>query len=114
MRRADTITSFSMLLAVIRAGYTAFPISTRNSVPAIVHLLTKTNLDHLIVGPEESYQRHVREVFAAMEKQGLRVPFISTTPLFGDIYRDETGFALLPDTKDDMFDVALYLHSSGL
>ena len=103
-----------MQLAVVRAGYTAFPISTRNSALAVVHLLTKTHIGHLIVGPEEPLQRLAHDALKKMEEQGQDVPSMSTMPVFEDLYREEENFTLLSEYKEDMLEVTLYLHSSGL
>ena len=109
----DTITSFVMLLAIIQAGYTAFPISTRNSAPAVVHLLTRTETVHLIVGPEDTFQRLAGGAFEFMRERGQTVPHTQTMPLFQDIFWDEHDFKLLPTFETSIYDVALYLHSSG-
>ena len=110
---ADSATSFALVLGIIRAGYVAFPISTRNSVPAVAHLLAKSGTDHLVVGPEAPYQNLARDALRALERDGGRVPHTSTMPVYEDLYGEGLERELLPDYKADMRDVALYLHSSG-
>ena len=50
--RTDSITYATILLGVLRAGHTAFPISSRNSAAAVVDLLSKTGCSHVFVSPD--------------------------------------------------------------
>ncbi|KZO93858.1 acetyl-CoA synthetase-like protein [Calocera viscosa TUFC12733] len=47
LANTDTLTYCTMIFAIIRAGFVAFPISTRNSVPAVEHLLKSTSCPYL-------------------------------------------------------------------
>ncbi|KAK0218357.1 NRPS-like enzyme [Armillaria nabsnona] len=44
----DSITYFAVLASLMRVGFIPFPISIRNPVPAIVHLMKSTGVRHLI------------------------------------------------------------------
>ena len=78
-----------------------------------MHLLGKTEVDHIIVGREPSNQHAAKEAVKKLKEAGQKVPHISTIPLFEDLYYDESDFELLPPFHPDIFDLVLYLHSSG-
>ena len=113
---SDTITSFAFLAGIVRAGYAAFPISTRNSATAVAHLLSQTGVEHLFIGPEKPYQQLAQHAFKLLKEKGNKVPTTSTTPAFRDLYpvHDETLFEPLPWRKQEISELALYMHSSGV
>ncbi|KZT61228.1 acetyl-CoA synthetase-like protein [Calocera cornea HHB12733] len=49
LANTDVLTYSTLIFAIVRAGFVAFPISTRNSVPAVEHLVKATSC-HYIVG----------------------------------------------------------------
>lgn len=105
----DTVTYFTSIMGMFRAGFTVFTISTRNSAEAVRHLLTTTNTKHLLISQEP---RIVALAEAALE-DGLP---ISThhMPEFADIYvSDETTPYTYPSGVRDPDAPALILHSSG-
>ncbi|KZT61197.1 acetyl-CoA synthetase-like protein [Calocera cornea HHB12733] len=44
----DTLTYCTLVFAILRAGFVAFPISTRNSVPAVEHLIKATSCQYIV------------------------------------------------------------------
>ncbi|THH03896.1 hypothetical protein EW145_g5919, partial [Phellinidium pouzarii] len=53
---SDTITSFCTLIGALRTGAAVFPISTRNSAPAVAFLLAETKAKYLFVSAERALQ----------------------------------------------------------
>ncbi|PBK87643.1 hypothetical protein ARMGADRAFT_1168391 [Armillaria gallica] len=94
-------------------GFTPFPISTRNSVAAIVHLVKSTGTRHLIVSQDASLQITAdmvcRQFWDADNK-------ITTIPMlhFGDLSSGKPGsYERLPPVRPDWSPTALIIHSSG-
>ncbi|THH28009.1 hypothetical protein EUX98_g6169 [Antrodiella citrinella] len=109
----DTITTFLTQIGILRLGHSVFPISTRNSSAAVAHLLTKTDVAHLIVGPETPYQQLAADAFKIMRDAGAKTPETSTMLSFEDIMKeDDEPFVLLPEVDIHWDDTALVMHSS--
>lgn len=111
----ESITSATLLMGVLRAGFVLFPISVRNSPAAVAHLLGATAVDVLLVGPEHTYQHLAHEAFAVLREQGRGVPRMGGMPEFSDLYvdADEKGWERLPPFHPDPNELATYMHSSG-
>lgn len=99
-------------MGIVRAGHTAFPISTRNSPAAIAHLLKKTGTSHLLVGKEPIFQNLATKSLELL--QGPK-PGLSQMPTFEILYRSstQTTFTPLPLRRPNMEDPAIILQSSG-
>lgn len=98
----------------MRAKCAVFPISVRNSAPAVAHLLTKTNVTHLLVGPEGQYQQLAADALKILKEAGNAVPDASIMLAFEDIMSgDDQPFVPLPALKVTWDDPALVQHSSG-
>ena len=103
---------FATMMSVIRAGYSVFAISSRNSALAVAHLMKKAGVKHLLVGQEQSMIDLANEAF----KQLDNVPVPSTSPMlvFQDLFsgppvsRDD-----VPYIKKPLDEVTIYVHSSG-
>ena len=104
-----------MLLGAIRAGYVCFPISVRNSPGAVAHLLAKTGVDLLIVGPEASFEHLAAAALQQLAETGERLPQLAVHPVYEDLYgKDKDAvFEPLPPLQVDAGDLAMYMHSSG-
>lgn len=109
----DTVTYYTMVVGIVRAGHIAFPISPRNSPAAIAHLLKMANVKHLIVGQEKNFQLLAEASLALL--QGNRPPRMHLMPKFEDIYlpNSEKDFVPLSFKKPDLNETAIILHSSG-
>ena len=103
------------MAGIIRAGHTVFPISPRNSAPAIAHLLTKTGTQHVFVGSESALQDLAAMSLELMKDSGTPLPAIQGIPLFETLYpRDlDESYEPLPKFKPDWNDPAVIMHSSG-
>ncbi|KAF8200278.1 hypothetical protein BJ912DRAFT_1020035 [Pholiota molesta] len=114
---ADTITYFTMIMAIMRAGYIAFPISPRNSPSAVAHLIKSVGVQYVLVGNDQSMSDladgSIRALKANYEEQAIE-PQLIPIPHFGDLFVD-TGddFKSLPPIRKGPNDIIIYLHSSG-
>ncbi|KLO13764.1 acetyl-CoA synthetase-like protein [Schizopora paradoxa] len=109
LANADTITFFTFIMGIVRAGYVAFPISTRNSAAAIEHLLNKIQVTHMLVGREHALQSLASDSLESVSNK----PKVSTMPCFEDIYSSSEPPFTLPPNKVDFEKPAIILHSSG-
>ena len=100
-------------MGIMKTGNIIFPISTRNSPAAVVHLLEKTGANYLLVGREESHQ-----TLAAASLELLKSKKPKTFPMFTfkDIYNDDSmdeDEVVFHRERPAMEDTAIILHSSG-
>ncbi|KAF8200271.1 hypothetical protein BJ912DRAFT_921743 [Pholiota molesta] len=114
---ADTITYFTMIMAIMRAGYIAFPISPRNSPSAVAHLIKSVGVQYVLVGDDQSMSDLADESLQALKAnyEGKTIePQLIPIPHFGDLFVD-TGddFKTLPSIRKEPNDIIIYLHSSG-
>jgi acyl-CoA synthetase (AMP-forming)/AMP-acid ligase II len=116
---ADTITYFTTMVGVIRAGYVAFLISPRNSPAALAHLLSSTNPAHVLLGTEQPLQNLFAASLELMaEGSALKRRIRSSNmPTFEEIYisssANDAAFQPLPPFRPDLDTPAIILHSSG-
>lgn len=112
----DFITSFTLTIGIIRAGFVPFPISPRNSPAAVAHLLSKSSTSRVIVGREKVYQDLVNDALKIMKDQGTSQPATSPFPVFDDFYSadaPETEYVAPAFAHPDLEENCLILHSSG-
>ncbi|KAF8196149.1 hypothetical protein BJ912DRAFT_846943 [Pholiota molesta] len=92
----DSITYYALVVGIMKAGFTAFPISTRNSADGVAHLLAKTSSRLLFASADAAVAR-LAELLARSLKQTTKArslgwlclrSSISTTPP----HRQETRF----------------------
>ncbi|PBK64722.1 acetyl-CoA synthetase-like protein [Armillaria solidipes] len=103
LANADGITFLTVVAGIIRAGYTAFPISTRNSPAAVAHLLESTGCKNLFVSADPAMQEVAR-----MQDGINTIP----VPTFEDLYLKNDSEPL-PHVRPDWEQLALIIHSSG-
>lgn len=111
----DAITYFTLMAGIMRAGYRAFPVSPRNSPAAVAHLLNKTEVAHIFVGPEPALQTLASSAFKLIDEAGTRPPTLSQVPSFDELYMKDSSqdFERLPPLEIKWDDPLLTLHSSG-
>ncbi|KAI0091717.1 hypothetical protein BDY19DRAFT_904330 [Irpex rosettiformis] len=109
----ETITYFTLLSGILRAGYSAFVISPRNSAAAVTYLLTRVSVSHVFVGSEDLLQDVSTEALKTIGDNGIQVPSTSRFPLFESLYTKNSNFTQLPVLDVQWDDQAVYLHSSG-
>ncbi|KAF9556254.1 acetyl-CoA synthetase-like protein [Agrocybe pediades] len=114
---SDSITYFTTLMSILRAGYVAFAISPRNSASAVAHLIDKVDVKCILVGRDPAPTKLADDALEIMATQypGKDKPALSPMPIFEDLYLDTT-----PDNTDDIpferrdpEETILYIHSSG-
>ncbi|KAF7351307.1 Acetyl-CoA synthetase-like protein [Mycena sanguinolenta] len=105
----------SLIFGAVRAGLTAFPISTRNSDVAIAHLISQSGVRWLLVSPDAHMQELARKANALLQERGVSVEMhpIPTYEEISDMQGDLNADALpeLGRIGDD--EVLVIAHSSG-
>ncbi|KAK0193507.1 NRPS-like enzyme [Armillaria mellea] len=111
----NSITYFTILASLMRAGFIPFPMSIRNPVPAIVHLMKSTGARHLIVSQDASLQNTVDEVCRQFCEVDVDDKIITIpAPHFRDLFSVKPEeYDPLPHVRPDWSQTALVLHSSG-
>ncbi len=102
----------------MRAGYTIFHISTRNTPAAVADMLGRTGAGHLVVSPDAVMQGIAKEALTALATAGkhvvqLKLPTLEE--LFSehiDLNSPYEAHVELP-TSYDADAVSSILHSSG-
>ncbi|KAK0200586.1 NRPS-like enzyme [Desarmillaria ectypa] len=116
LANTNSITYFAVLASLMRLGFIPFPISTRNSVAAIVHLMKSTDAKYLIVSQDVSLQNTADIVCRQFWEADIDDK-INTIPMphFSDLFSVKPGeYDLLPPVRPDWSQTALIIHSSGL
>ncbi|KAG8854181.1 hypothetical protein FRB96_007737 [Tulasnella sp. 330] len=119
----DSLTYAILLEAIVYLGHTAFPISTRNSVAAIAHLLKETGCTQLIVFGGEPITNAVNQVRDELrgQRSGAEVLHVHEAPTFEKFFPiygpsgkdDEDVEDVAPLRKSSTKEHALIIHSSG-
>ncbi|KXN82193.1 Polyketide synthase HetM [Leucoagaricus sp. SymC.cos] len=108
----DSITYVTFSVGIMHAGLAAFPISTRNSVVGIAHLIRTTGLRLLFVSPDSAMQRLASDACTLLENEGIDV-HILPVPQFNDLYNQDKSCSELAPVRSSPDPVVLILHSSG-
>ncbi|KAJ3572833.1 hypothetical protein NP233_g2821 [Leucocoprinus birnbaumii] len=108
----DTVTYATFLVGIMHAGLTAFPISTRNSVVGVAHLIRITKLRLLYVSPDAAMQRLARDACTLLKSEGIDV-HILPVPQLGDLYNEDNTLSHLAPVRNTPDPIVLILHSSG-
>ncbi|KAJ8508691.1 hypothetical protein ONZ45_g9065 [Pleurotus djamor] len=113
---ADTISCFTLMLAIMYLGCTPFPISTRNSASGVAHLLQSTGTNHVFVSSDTAMQRLAHQAAEILKESCERAQQVSILrmPIFTEIYAqsEKTSISMAPK-RMDLDSPALILHSSG-
>jgi len=110
----DTVTYITTEVGILRAGFSVFPISPRNSPEAVAHLLKKTGSNYLLVGGEPMLQKLANTALELLQADGHPEIPSSHMPHYEDIYPDnDTEFENYPTVKFNPEAPSLILHSSG-
>lgn len=96
------------------SGYTPFPISTRNSATAVVHLIRSTGIQQLFISPDPAMQNLMQQARDILRADGYDIQLLSM-PQFQDLYKDSAnnGHEEVQQGKMDGESITLILHSSG-
>ncbi len=112
----DTFTSSTMIMGILRAGYQAFPISTRHSPDSIAQLLLRTRSKFLIIGRDPASLELATSACALPSIGGVVGDFVTKlSPIsWEDIHvHADAPFSRVPPHHPSPTDLALILHSSG-
>lgn len=106
-------------MAIIRAEYTGFLISTRNSPAAIAHLLNIVGVQHLLIGREPLVCELATKSLNILRARYpcAHVPETSLALIFEELYlpNSETVSADdVPYERQKLEDPIIILHTSGL
>ncbi|KAI0314061.1 acetyl-CoA synthetase-like protein [Amylostereum chailletii] len=111
---SDSIGYIYLELAIMSLGFTAFPLSPRNSAAVTAHLLEKTGVVQLFVSGDLAMQTLAQDAVKILADKGLEVqllPMVKYADLKRNTDNDNVGDAKMVDIADDH--VTLILHSSG-
>ncbi|KAK0442587.1 NRPS-like enzyme [Armillaria borealis] len=112
LANTDSITYFTVLVGLMRLGKIPFPISPRNSVAAIIHLMKSTNSKYLVVSGDVTLQK-LADVVCRERVADKRIVTISM-PRFADLYSSEPhSYQPLAPVRPEWSQTAVVLHSSG-
>ncbi|KAI0272871.1 acetyl-CoA synthetase-like protein [Russula aff. rugulosa BPL654] len=112
----DTVTYVTAEVGILRAGFSIFPISPRNSPEAVAHLLKKTGSKYILVGGEPMLQKLANTALELLRADGHHEIPSSHMPHFEDLYPEDDSdseFENYPTVKFDLEAPSLILHSSG-
>ncbi|THH07788.1 hypothetical protein EW145_g3144 [Phellinidium pouzarii] len=114
LANSDTISFFSFLAGALRTGLTLFPVSPRNSAPAVAALLSQTRATHLFISAEPANHKLAD---AALKLTNSKIDIEKhAMPVFGDLFPVEgcdPSFTPVPLSDIDMNANAIIYHSSG-
>ncbi|KAJ8690287.1 hypothetical protein PTI98_011728 [Pleurotus ostreatus] len=110
---SDTITYFTTVVGMLRAEIIVFPVSPRNSPPAVAHLLRRTQPTHVLVSVETPIKELVNEALELLRSENEeKIPVVAPMPVFEQLYTDEP-FQPLPPRTRDLDSTRIIVHSSG-
>lgn len=112
LANTDTLTFYATIVGIMRLGYIPFPISVRNSAPAVTHLMKMTNTKYLVISGDPPVQTIANLV--CHQHDGNNIAIIPM-PTFSDIYSCnlKTHEPLPPFKRPEWTQTALIMHSSG-
>ncbi|EJT96916.1 acetyl-CoA synthetase-like protein [Dacryopinax primogenitus] len=120
LANTDSLVYSTIVMAIMRAGFMVFPLSTRNSVPALEHLLQKTSSLYMF-GSLPSQGTPATALQETTATYTDLYPRLSTNPALPyDALQDAVRTPDLPPVQSfpeysyvDQYSPLVYLHSSG-
>ncbi|KAK0492930.1 NRPS-like enzyme [Armillaria luteobubalina] len=110
LANSDTLTFFATIVGIMRLGHIPFPISIRNSAPAVAHLMKATNSMYLVVTADATIQKIADIV--CNHNVDERVITTIPMPTFSNTY--VSSYVPLPPFKQpDLTQISFIMHSSG-
>ncbi|KAI0062574.1 acetyl-CoA synthetase-like protein [Artomyces pyxidatus] len=114
----DTVSYVTVEVGIMRAGFSVFPISPRNSPEAVAHLLRETGTRHLLVSGEPMMQGLASAALKILHKElGSELELTTAAmPQFEEIYTEAVvrgEFQRYPTVSYDFNAAFLIMHSSG-
>ncbi|EMD35545.1 hypothetical protein CERSUDRAFT_106870 [Gelatoporia subvermispora B] len=112
LANADSISFLTYMVGVMYSGLTPFPLSTRNSPAAVVHLVRSTGIHLLVVSSDPAMQRLAQQVKDILSAEGYTLEH-APMPKFDELYNDSDEGLDAQKGKLGSDDIMLILHSSG-
>ncbi|EEB97496.1 hypothetical protein MPER_03173, partial [Moniliophthora perniciosa FA553] len=111
---ADTISTFTVLIGLLRLGVVPFPISPRFSSRVVAHLLKKAGVSHVLLNDDPCLRVLVDEAVSIVEEEAEGELYIGVhdLPQYEELYVD-TWFPRLPKKTYDQSSPAMFVHSSN-
>ncbi|KAI0332229.1 acetyl-CoA synthetase-like protein [Cubamyces sp. BRFM 1775] len=121
LANTDTITYFCNTVGTLRAGATAFLVSTRNGAAAVADMMQRTGAEQLFVSPDVVLREVARDALALLAENDGQEVTMRDMPVFEDLFPREGAAPRHPGFDADVqlpqtFDPESYsviLHSSG-
>ncbi|KAJ7751462.1 hypothetical protein B0H16DRAFT_1419536 [Mycena metata] len=116
---SDAIPYFTAIMSCMRANYTVFPISPRNSAAAVAHLISKAGVKHVLIGHEPATLELVTtalDILKESESVLKDVLDVSYLPLFDELFPPDAEIISPEDIPYEYKGpdaTACILHSSG-
>ncbi|EMD37730.1 hypothetical protein CERSUDRAFT_94730 [Gelatoporia subvermispora B] len=108
----DTITCATLMIGIMYCGYAPFPISTRNSVTAVAHLVRSTDMRQIFVSPDPAMQHLAGQVRDTLRAEGHELGLVPM-PQFTDLYSESTEHEDVEKGSMDNEKTIVILHTSG-
>ncbi len=114
----DSITYFCTAIGIMRAGCSAFLVSTRNGSDAVADMLRRTEATHIFVSSDTTMQEVSQEALTILANAGqhlIKLPAPTHEDIFSEELDPKSPFMAdvqLPTTFD-MNAFSNFLHSSG-
>ncbi|KAF7341779.1 NRPS-like enzyme [Mycena sanguinolenta] len=104
----------SLVVGTVRAGYTVFPLSTRNSDAAIAHLIAESGMKHLLISQDSHMQDIACKANALLNARNIKIGILPI-PTYEEIsdtqHTDLDALPPLQPIPDER--VLVIAHSSG-
>ncbi|KAF9556700.1 acetyl-CoA synthetase-like protein [Agrocybe pediades] len=114
---SEAISYSTFVMSIMRAGHTVFPISTKNSAPAVAHLINKAQVGHIFLGSDAAISELGAKALQILKAEypTVPVPSFSPMPIYDDLYTasDSHEDNISPPENKGPNHVAIYLHTSG-
>ncbi|KAJ7344017.1 hypothetical protein DFH08DRAFT_962157 [Mycena albidolilacea] len=104
----------SLIFCAVRAGCTVFPLSTRNSDVAILHLIAESGIKYLLISQDSHMLDIARKANALLDARNIKIEILPI-PTYEDISDNQRTDldALLPLQAISDERVLVIEHSSG-
>lgn len=112
---ADMITAWACMTGIIRAGFTVFLLSPRNSPSAIAHLLKATKCRMLVHSTDKFVEDALSETLLLLRESGEANLSLCHLPSYSDTYGRRDHVQPLPLLENvELDDIVLISHTSGM
>ncbi|PBK71685.1 acetyl-CoA synthetase-like protein [Armillaria solidipes] len=112
---ADSVTYYTTIAGIMRAGCIAFPISVRNSDAAVAHVIRSTGANYMFLSQDPGMQKLAEVALQKLNNEERQDFKMMPMPSFESLYSGSAEPSdFLPSIKNgDLEAQALIMHSSG-